>query len=96
MCLASTTERTLDAVYVPVGGRVQCAARAADSVGRPGAELLSRPAEVDAARGLCEPRLAGTIGAEPFTAKLKYTGETLPGGCARDCDPAASAYVCLL
>ncbi|XP_043215814.1 FRAS1-related extracellular matrix protein 2-like [Amphibalanus amphitrite] len=75
---AGTSERTLDAVYVPVGGRVQCAARAADAAGRPGAELLSRPAEVDAVRGLCEPRLAGTIGAEPFTAKLKYTGADDP------------------
>ena len=60
---------------MPVGGRVRCAARAVDPAGRPGAELLSPQAAVDPARGLCEPRRAGTIGAEPFTAKLKYTGE---------------------
>lgn len=24
--------------------------------------------------GMCQPRVAGTVGAEPFSAKLRYTG----------------------
>lgn len=24
--------------------------------------------------GVCQPRVAGTVGAEPFSAKLRYTG----------------------
>lgn len=24
--------------------------------------------------GMCQPRVVGTVGAEPFTAKLRYTG----------------------
>lgn len=28
--------------------------------------------------GLCQPRVMGTVGAEPFSAKLRYTGPDDP------------------
>lgn len=28
--------------------------------------------------GMCQPRIAGTVGAEPFSAKIRYTGPDDP------------------
>lgn len=28
--------------------------------------------------GLCQPRISGTVGAEPFSAKIRYTGPDDP------------------
>ncbi|XP_013783559.1 FRAS1-related extracellular matrix protein 2-like, partial [Limulus polyphemus] len=54
--------------------RVQCAARAVNQDGDPGLELESIPVTISASGGLCSPRIEGSTGAEPFTAKLRYTG----------------------
>uniref|UniRef100_A0AAQ6ISN3 Calx-beta domain-containing protein n=1 Tax=Anabas testudineus TaxID=64144 RepID=A0AAQ6ISN3_ANATE len=61
---------TLDSVYFQAGSRVQCAARAVNSNGDEGLELSSPTVSIR----MCQPRVAGTVGAEPFTAKLRYTG----------------------
>jgi hypothetical protein len=37
-------------------------------------ELGSQVVTVDPGTGLCPPRIAGTVGAEPFSARLRYTG----------------------
>uniref|UniRef100_A0A3Q1JRS7 Calx-beta domain-containing protein n=1 Tax=Anabas testudineus TaxID=64144 RepID=A0A3Q1JRS7_ANATE len=65
---------TLDSVYFQAGSRVQCAARAVNSNGDEGLELSSPTVSISMDRGMCQPRVAGTVGAEPFTAKLRYTG----------------------
>ncbi|XP_029026542.1 FRAS1-related extracellular matrix protein 2b isoform X2 [Betta splendens] len=65
---------TLDSVYFQAGSRVQCAARAVNSNGDEGLELSSPIVSVSTDRGLCQPRVAGTVGAEPFSARLRYTG----------------------
>ncbi|KAF0030083.1 hypothetical protein F2P81_016814 [Scophthalmus maximus] len=65
---------TLDAVYFQAGSRVQCAARAVNSNGDEGLELLSPTVSVSTDEGMCQPRVVGTVGAEPFSAKLRYTG----------------------
>ncbi|XP_035478978.2 FRAS1-related extracellular matrix protein 2b [Scophthalmus maximus] len=65
---------TLDAVYFQAGSRVQCAARAVNSNGDEGLELLSPTVSVSMDEGMCQPRVVGTVGAEPFSAKLRYTG----------------------
>ncbi|XP_062308992.1 FRAS1-related extracellular matrix protein 2-like [Osmerus eperlanus] len=65
---------TLDSVYFQAGSRVQCAARAVNADGNEGLELSSPIATVSLEEGMCQPRKAGTVGAEPFSAKLRYTG----------------------
>ncbi|KAK5858567.1 hypothetical protein PBY51_002698 [Eleginops maclovinus] len=56
------------------GSRVQCAARAVNSNGDEGLELSSPIITVSQKEGMCQPRKMGTVGAEPFSAKLRYTG----------------------
>ncbi|XP_061575696.1 FRAS1-related extracellular matrix protein 2b [Cololabis saira] len=65
---------SLDSVYFQAGSRVQCAARAVNSNGDEGLELSSPIVSISADEGMCQPRVAGTVGAEPFSAKLRYSG----------------------
>lgn len=65
---------TLDSIYFGPGSRVQCSARAVSNQGDPGRSHLSIPVTISSDEGICLPRLAEAIGAEPYTAKLKYTG----------------------
>uniref|UniRef100_A0A3Q1B9S3 Cadherin domain-containing protein n=1 Tax=Amphiprion ocellaris TaxID=80972 RepID=A0A3Q1B9S3_AMPOC len=69
---------TLDSVYFQAGSRVQCAARAVNSNGDEGLELSSPIVTVSREEGMCQPRKMGTVGAEPFSAKLRYTGADDP------------------
>ncbi|XP_035241767.1 FRAS1-related extracellular matrix protein 2-like [Anguilla anguilla] len=69
---------TLDSVYFQAGSRVQCAARAVNSNGEEGLELSSIIATISVEEGMCQPRKVGTVGAEPFSAKLRYTGADDP------------------
>ncbi|XP_074843128.1 FRAS1-related extracellular matrix protein 2 isoform X2 [Carettochelys insculpta] len=65
---------TLDSIYFQAGSRIQCAARAVTSDGNEGLELMSPIVTISTEEGLCQPRLPGVVGAEPFSAKLRYTG----------------------
>uniref|UniRef100_A0A4W5R0S3 ZP domain-containing protein n=1 Tax=Hucho hucho TaxID=62062 RepID=A0A4W5R0S3_9TELE len=69
---------TLDSVYFQAGSRVQCAARAVNSNGDEGLELSSFIVSISIEDGMCQPRVVGTVGAEPFSAKLRYTGAEDP------------------
>ncbi|KAG8007986.1 FRAS1-related extracellular matrix protein 2 [Nibea albiflora] len=69
---------TLDSVYFQAGSRVQCAARAVNSNGDEGLELSSPIVTINKEEGMCQPRKMGTVGAEPFSAKLRYTGADDP------------------
>nr|XP_057942551.1 FRAS1-related extracellular matrix protein 2a [Doryrhamphus excisus] len=69
---------TLDSVYFQAGSRVQCAARAVNSNGDEGLELSSPIVAISQEEGMCQPRKMGTVGAEPFSAKLRYTGADDP------------------
>ncbi|XP_061419974.1 LOW QUALITY PROTEIN: FRAS1-related extracellular matrix protein 2-like [Lethenteron reissneri] len=74
----STKIVTLDSVYFAPGSRVQCSARAVNGDGEEGLELTSTVVTVSGDEGLCQPRILGAVGAEPFTAKLRYTGPEDP------------------
>ncbi|XP_055982229.1 FRAS1-related extracellular matrix protein 2 [Sorex fumeus] len=65
---------TLDSIYFQPGSRVQCAARAVNADGNEGLELMSPIVTIGREEGLCQPRMPGIVGAEPFSAKLRYTG----------------------
>ncbi|XP_060050888.1 FRAS1-related extracellular matrix protein 2 isoform X2 [Erinaceus europaeus] len=69
---------TLDSIYFQPGSRVQCAARAVNANGNEGLELLSPIITIGREEGLCQPRVPGVVGAEPFSAKLRYTGPEDP------------------
>ncbi|NWX84662.1 FREM2 protein, partial [Nothoprocta pentlandii] len=69
---------TLDSIYFQAGSRVQCAARAVNSDGNEGLELMSPIVTISISEGLCQPRMSGVVGAEPFSAKLRYTGPEDP------------------
>ncbi|KAK6168396.1 hypothetical protein SNE40_020939 [Patella caerulea] len=75
---ANTRSISLDSIYFSGGSRVQCGGRAVNVEGDPGLQLLSEPVIVSQSNGLCEPRLMGSVGAEPFTAKFRYTGPDDP------------------
>ncbi|PWA28075.1 hypothetical protein CCH79_00012133, partial [Gambusia affinis] len=64
---------TLDSVYFQAGSRVQCAARAVNSNGDEGLEQTSSIVSIST-EGMCQPRVVGTVGAEPFSARLRYSG----------------------
>ncbi|CAK6442941.1 unnamed protein product [Pipistrellus nathusii] len=68
---------TLDSIYFQPGSRVQCAARAVNTNGNEGLELMS-PIVTISKEGLCQPRVPGIVGAEPFSAKLRYMGPEDP------------------
>ncbi|XP_033631977.1 extracellular matrix protein 3-like [Asterias rubens] len=70
----STDMITLDSIYFGPASRVQCAARAVSNLGDPGREHYSLPTTISSDEGICLPRLANAIGAEPYAAKLRYTG----------------------
>lgn len=57
---------------------MQCAARAVNSNGDEGLELSSFIVSISIEDGMCQPRVVGTVGAEPFSAKLRYTGAEDP------------------
>ncbi|XP_048197421.1 FRAS1-related extracellular matrix protein 2 [Perognathus longimembris pacificus] len=69
---------TLDSIYFQPGSRVQCAARAVNMDGNEGLELMSPIVTIGQEEGLCQPRVPGVVGAEPFSAKLRYTGSEDP------------------
>ncbi|KAK7098028.1 hypothetical protein V1264_004919 [Littorina saxatilis] len=75
---ASTKDITLDSIYFSGGSRVQCGSRAVNTDRDPGLESLSDPITISRSDGICEPRVMGSVGAEPFTAKLRYTGSDDP------------------
>jgi hypothetical protein len=58
-----------------LGSRVSCGARAVSNEGNPGLELLSTQVTIAQDSGICMPRVMGSFGAEPFSAKIKYTGK---------------------
>ncbi|XP_033942134.1 FRAS1-related extracellular matrix protein 3 [Pseudochaenichthys georgianus] len=74
----NTKSITLDSIYFQSGSRVQCAARAFNANGDAGLEMSSPIAVVSKEEGMCQPRVAGTVGAEPFSAKIRYTGPDDP------------------
>ncbi|KAL1023755.1 hypothetical protein UPYG_G00045680 [Umbra pygmaea] len=74
----NTKSVTLDSIYFQAGSRVQCAARAYNANGDAGLELSSPIVVVSTEEGLCQPRIPGTVGAEPFSAKIRYTGPDDP------------------
>ncbi|MFT7803878.1 FRAS1-related extracellular matrix protein 2-like [Arapaima gigas] len=65
---------TLDSIYFQPGTRVQCLARAVNSDGNEGLEISSTIVTISMEEGMCQPHKVGTVGAEPFLAKLRYTG----------------------
>uniref|UniRef100_UPI00398EB886 FRAS1-related extracellular matrix protein 2-like isoform X2 n=1 Tax=Pristiophorus japonicus TaxID=55135 RepID=UPI00398EB886 len=71
---SSTKIVTLDSIYFQAGSRVQCAARAFTAGGEAGLELFSTISTISREDGLCQSRVPGAVGAEPFSAKLRYTG----------------------
>ncbi|XP_036620894.1 FRAS1-related extracellular matrix protein 3 [Trichosurus vulpecula] len=73
----NTKSITLDSIYFQAGSRVQCAARAVSKSGDVGLELLSSVITVSK-DGLCQPRMPGMVGAEPFSARIRYTGPDEP------------------
>ncbi|KAM9314134.1 FRAS1-related extracellular matrix protein 3 [Pholidichthys leucotaenia] len=74
----NTKSITLDSVYFQAGSRVQCAARAFSAKGDAGLELSSPIVVISKEEGMCQPRVSGTVGAEPFSAKIRYTGPDDP------------------
>nr|CAB3247089.1 FRAS1-related extracellular matrix protein 2 [Phallusia mammillata] len=69
-----TNQITLDSIYFQAGSRIACAARAVTEDGDVGLESISEPITVSSDEGICLPRVAGSVGAEPFSAKIRYTG----------------------
>ncbi|XP_072315190.1 FRAS1-related extracellular matrix protein 2-like [Eucyclogobius newberryi] len=69
---------TLDSVYFQAGSRVQCAARAVNADGEEGLELSSAVVSISLEEGMCQSRVSGAVGAEPFSARLRYTGAEDP------------------
>ncbi|KAI5930317.1 FRAS1-related extracellular matrix protein 2 [Manis javanica] len=69
---------TLDSIYFQPGSRVQCAARAVSADGSEGLELMSPVVTIGTEEGLCPPRAPGMVGAEPFSAKLRYVSPEDP------------------
>ncbi|XP_006796244.1 FRAS1-related extracellular matrix protein 3 [Neolamprologus brichardi] len=74
----NTKSITLDSIYFQAGSRVQCAARAFNANGDAGLELVSSIVVISKEEGMCQPRVPGTVGAEPFSAKIRYTGPDDP------------------
>lgn len=73
-----TNKITLDSVYFGPGTRVRCVAQAVDENEGFGVESYSDPVTVDPSEGLCMPRNERDIGAETFSAQVKYTGAKDP------------------
>uniref|UniRef100_G3VZM2 Calx-beta domain-containing protein n=1 Tax=Sarcophilus harrisii TaxID=9305 RepID=G3VZM2_SARHA len=73
-----TKSITLDSIYFQAGSRIQCAARAVRTTGDIGLELLSSIITVSKEHGLCQPRKPEMVGAEPFSARIRYTGPDEP------------------
>ncbi|XP_071125097.1 extracellular matrix protein 3-like [Mytilus edulis] len=80
---ASTRGITLDSVYFNSGSRIRCIARAVNVRGEPGHTYQSDPVKVSGKQGLCLPREVNTVGADPFTAKLKYLGPQYGGNSGK-------------
>ncbi|XP_031415899.1 FRAS1-related extracellular matrix protein 3 [Clupea harengus] len=74
----NTKSITLDSIYFQAGSRVQCAARAYNIKGEAGLELSSPISIISREDGMCQPRIPGTVGAEPFSTKIRYTGPDDP------------------
>ncbi|XP_074649930.1 FRAS1-related extracellular matrix protein 2-like [Tubulanus polymorphus] len=70
----STKGIVLDSIYFSPGSRIQCAATAVNELGEPGLESISNIVTIDPVKGICQPKNPGTYGADPYSAKLKYTG----------------------
>ena len=69
---------TLDSIYYGPGSRVSCVARAVSNQGDAGREHYSLPVTISTEEGMCLPRVADAIGAEPYNARLRYTGPADP------------------
>ncbi|XP_074131849.1 FRAS1-related extracellular matrix protein 3 [Sminthopsis crassicaudata] len=74
----NTKSITLDSIYFQAGSRIQCAARAVRTTGDVGLELLSSVITISKEHGLCQPRRPEMVGAEPFSARIRYTGPDEP------------------
>lgn len=74
----NTKSITLDSIYFRAGSRIQCAARAFNANGDAGLELSSPIVVISKDEGMCQPRVPDTVGAEPFSAKIRYTGPDDP------------------
>ncbi|KAM8808168.1 LOW QUALITY PROTEIN: FRAS1-related extracellular matrix protein 3 [Eudromia elegans] len=62
-----------DSIYLQADSRLQRAV-SCECRGSAGLELLSPVYTVSREEGFCQPRVPGTVGAEPFSAKICYTG----------------------
>uniref|UniRef100_H2YPT4 Calx-beta domain-containing protein n=1 Tax=Ciona savignyi TaxID=51511 RepID=H2YPT4_CIOSA len=69
---------TLDSIYFKPGSRVACVARAVNMEGDVGLESVSQPVTVNSRSEVCPPRYPNSVGAEPFSAKIRYTGPSDP------------------
>nr|XP_002119185.2 FRAS1-related extracellular matrix protein 2 [Ciona intestinalis] len=69
---------TLDSIYFKPGSRISCVARAVTIEGDVGLESTSQPITVSDDSEVCPPRFPNSVGAEPFSAKIRYTGPTDP------------------
>ena len=64
-------------ISLHTGSRIECVARAINAEGDPGLELSSNAVTISSKEAVCLPRVEGSLGAEPFSAKMKYTGECM-------------------
>lgn len=69
--MTTVNQITLDSIYFGVGSRIQCHARAVKSNGEPGRESASEVVTISD-EGICPPRQEGVMGADPFSAKIRY------------------------
>ncbi|CBY08706.1 unnamed protein product [Oikopleura dioica] len=69
--MTTVNQITLDSIYFGVGSRIQCHARAVKSNGEPGRESASEIVTISD-EGICPPRQEGVMGADPFSAKIRY------------------------
>ena len=73
---APRNQQVLDAVYFQKNYKIRCIARPVDSNNDAGKDSKSIISTISATEGMC-PRGSDRIGAEPFTASIKYTGTDL-------------------
>ncbi|XP_052795215.1 extracellular matrix protein 3-like isoform X1 [Mya arenaria] len=70
----TTRQITLDSIYFKAGSQVECFARAVNNEGEPGKEVASPVVTVDYSQGVCPSRTDSLTGAQPFDARMWYTG----------------------
>ncbi|XP_026776488.3 FRAS1-related extracellular matrix protein 2-like [Pangasianodon hypophthalmus] len=72
--MAPVRAKLLDGVYFRAGWKVQCVARAVSVSGQRGLELSSTVVHISTEEGMCQSHTPGVVGAEPFSAHIRYTG----------------------